>query len=56
MRRPSGRQWTPPGQGGGAVLPESVAAIQVAVLVEVAADQGVDGGDLPRSGWWWKQS
>jgi len=40
----SGRQLTPLGQGGGTVLFEDVAAIEVAVLVEVVVDRGVGGG------------
>ncbi len=40
----SGRQLTPLGQGGSAVLLEDIAAVEVAVLVEVVVDRGVDGG------------
>ena len=53
---PSGRQLTPLGRGGGVHLLEGVAAVQVAVLVEVIADLGVGGGVLPVSVWWRKQS
>ncbi len=36
--RRSGRQLTPLGQGGGTVLSEDVAAVEVAVVVEVIVD------------------
>ncbi len=42
--RRSGRQLTPLGQGGGTVLFEDVAVVEVAVVVEVIMDRGVDGG------------
>jgi hypothetical protein len=45
----SGRQLTPLGQGGGTVLSENVAAIEVAVLIEMIMDRGVDGGKLLQS-------
>ena len=38
----SDRQLTPLGQSGGAVLLEGVAAVQVAVLIEVIVDRGAD--------------
>ncbi len=47
--RRSGRQLTPFGQGGGTVLFEDVAAIEVAVLIEMIMDRGVDGGKLLQS-------
>ena len=40
----SGQQFTPLGQGGRAALLEDVAAIEMAVLIEVIVDRGVDGG------------
>ena len=45
----SGRQLTPLGQGGGTVLSEHVAAIEVAVVIEMIMDRGVDGGKLLQS-------
>ena len=42
--RRSGRKLTPFGQGGGAVLLECVAAVEVTVLIEMNLDRGVDGG------------
>jgi len=39
----SGRQLTPLGQGGSAVLLEDIATVEVAVVVEVVVDRGVDG-------------
>ena len=47
--RRSGRQLTPLGQGGGTVLSEDVAAIEVTVLIEMIMDRGVDGGKLLQS-------
>ena len=47
--RCSGRQLTPLGQGGGTVLSEDVAAIEVTVLIEMIMDRGVDGGKLLQS-------
>ncbi len=44
--RRSGRQLMPLGQGGGTVLFEDVAAVEVAVLIEVIVDRGVGGGKL----------
>ncbi len=44
--RLSGRQLTPLGQGGGTVLSEDVAAIEVSVLIEMIMDRGVDGGEF----------
>jgi len=44
--RRSGRQLTPLGQGGGTVLFEDIAAVEVAVLIEVVVDRGVGGGKL----------
>ena len=44
--RRSGRQLTPLGQGGGTVLFEDVAAVEVAVVVEVIVDRGMDGGEF----------
>ena len=35
---------TPPGQGGGSVLLENVAAVEMALVVEVVVSPGVDGG------------
>ncbi len=37
---------TPLGQGGGAVLLEDVAVVEVAVLVEVVVERGMDGSEL----------
>ena len=42
--RRSGRQLTPLGQGGSAVLLEDVAAVEVTVLVEVIVDRGMGSG------------
>jgi hypothetical protein len=47
--RLSGRQLTPLGQGGGTVLSEDVAVIEVTVLIEMIMDRGVDGGKLLQS-------
>ncbi len=47
--RRSGRQLPPFGQGGGTVLSEDVAAIDVTVLIEMIMDRGVDGGKLLQS-------
>ncbi len=47
--RRSGRQLAPLGQGGGTVLSEDVAAIEVTVLIEMIMDRGVDGGKLLQS-------
>jgi hypothetical protein len=44
--RRSGRELTPLGQGGGPVLSEYVAAIEVTVLIEMIMDRGVNGGKL----------
>src|SRR5665811_1007443 len=44
--RRSGRQLTPLGQGGRTVLFEDVAAVEVAVLVEVIVDRGMGSGKL----------
>ena len=44
----SGRKLTPLGQGDGAVLLEDVAAVEMAVLVEVIVDRGLDGGEFPK--------
>ncbi len=41
---PSGRQLTPLGQRGRAVLLEDVAAVEVAVEVEMIVDRSVNGG------------
>ncbi len=45
----SGRQLTPLAQGGGTVLSEDVAVIEVTVLIEMIMDRGVDGGKLLQS-------
>ena len=37
---------TPLGQGGGSVLFESIAAVEMAVVVEMVVDRGVDGGEF----------
>jgi hypothetical protein len=42
----SGRQLKPLGQGGGAVLLEDFAAVEMAVLVEVIVERGVNGGEF----------
>jgi hypothetical protein len=47
--RRSSRQLPPLGQGGGTVLSEDVAAIEVTVLIEMIMDRGVDGGKLLHS-------
>ena len=47
--RRSGHQLPPLGQGGGTVLSEDVAAIEVTVLIEMIMDRGVDGGKLLQS-------
>ena len=36
----------PLGQGGGSVLFENVAAVEMALVVEVVVDRGVDGGEF----------
>ena len=46
MHPPSGRKLAPLGQGSGAVLLEDVAAVEVAVLIEMVMDRGVDGGEF----------
>ncbi len=47
--RRSGRQLPPFRQGGGLVLSEDVATIEVTVLIEMIMDRGVDGGKLLQS-------
>ena len=42
----SGRQLTPPSQGGGAVLFEDGAAGEVAIETEMVVDRGVNGGEF----------
>ena len=42
----SGRQLAPFGQGGGAVLFEGFAAVQVTVEFEMIVDRGMDGGEF----------
>ncbi len=44
----AGCQLTPHGQGGGAVLFEDVMAVQVAILVEMIMDRGMDSGEEHR--------
>jgi hypothetical protein len=44
--RRSGRQLTPLGQGGSAVLLEDIAAIEMTFLIEVVVDRGVSGDKL----------
>ncbi len=44
--RRSSRKLTPLGQGGRAVLLEAVTTIEVAVLIEMIRDRGVDGGEF----------
>jgi len=44
--RISRRQLTPFGHGGGAVLFEGFAAVQVTVEVEMIVDRGMDGGEF----------
>ena len=44
--RRSGRQLTPLGQGGGTVLFVDVAAIEVAILIEMIMDRGVDDSEF----------
>ena len=44
--RHSGHQLTPLGQGGGTVLLENIAAVEVAVLIEVVVDRGMGGGEF----------
>ena len=46
MHPPSGRKLAPLGQGSGAVLLEDVAAVEVAILVEVVVKRGMDGSEL----------
>ena len=41
-----GRQLAPLGQGGGAVLLEDVAAVEVTFEVEMVVDRGVDGSEF----------
>jgi len=40
----SGRKLPPYGEGGRAVLLEDIAAIEVAIVIEMIVDRGVDGG------------
>ena len=42
----SGYQLTPLGQRGGAVLLEDVASAEVAIVVKVIVDRGVNGGEF----------
>ena len=42
MHPPSGRKLAPLGQGSGAVLLEDVAAVEVAILVEVVVKRGME--------------
>jgi hypothetical protein len=42
----SGRQLTPLGQGGSAVLLENVAGVEVAVVVEVVVDRSMFGREF----------
>lgn len=42
----SGHRFTPLGQGGGAGLLEKFAAVEVAVLIEVAVSRSMDGGKI----------
>ena len=42
----SGCKLTPLGQGGGALLLEDVASAEVAIVVKVIVDRGVDGGEF----------
>ncbi len=42
----SGRQLSPLGQRGGAVLLEGVTTTEVTVSIEVIVDRGVDGGEF----------
>ena len=44
--RPSGRKLTPLSQSGRAVLLEDISAVEVAVLIEVIVDRGVNGSKL----------
>ncbi len=44
--QPLGRQLTPLGQGNRAVLLEAVAAVQVAVVIEVVVDGSLHGGEF----------
>ena len=46
MHPPSGRKLPPLGQSSGAVLLEDVAAVEMAVLVEVVVKRGMDGSEL----------
>ena len=41
-----GRQFAPLGQGGSTFCHESVSSAEVAVVVEVIVDRGVDGGEF----------
>ena len=45
LKRP-GCKLTPLGQGGRTVLLEDVAGVEVAVVVELIVDRGVDGGEF----------
>ena len=42
----SGCKLTPLGQGGGSALFENVAAIEMALVVEMVVDRGMDGGEF----------
>ena len=46
MHPPSNRKLAPLGQGSGAVLLEDVAAVEMAVLVELVVKRGMDGSEL----------
>jgi hypothetical protein len=43
MMGPSSREVSPFGQSGGAVLFESLAAVQVALVIEIVVERGMDG-------------
>ena len=42
----SGSKLTPLGQGGGSGLFESIAAVEMALVVEMVVDRGMDGGEF----------
>ena len=47
--RPSRSELMPPGQCGRPVLFEDFTAVEMAVLVEMVVDRGMDGGELLES-------
>ena len=46
MHPPSGRKLAPLGQSSGAFFLEDVTAVEVAALIEMIMDRGMDGGEF----------